>query len=150
MTAYRIAKLPDFETKARAQKQAASLTESMIRDGSWKAQNFKPINFNARGAEIKAGQLHPLLKMREHFRNIFFQMGFQEMPTDTWCESSFWNFDSLFQPQQHPARDAHDTFFLENPVSAKQECIPGDYFERVKEMHQSGGGGGFGVFVLRV
>ena len=24
----------------------------------------------------------------------------------------FWNFDALFQPQQHPARDAHDTFFL--------------------------------------
>ena len=27
--------------------------------------------------------------------------------------SSFWNFDALFQPQQHPARDSHDTFFLQ-------------------------------------
>jgi phenylalanyl-tRNA synthetase alpha subunit len=35
------------------------------------------------------------------------------MPTDKWVESSFWNFDALFQPQQHPARDAHDTFFLD-------------------------------------
>lgn len=26
---------------------------------------------------------------------------------------SFWNFDALFQPQQHPARDSHDTFFLQ-------------------------------------
>ena len=34
------------------------------------------------------------------------------MPTNTFTESSFWNFDALFQPQQHPARDAHDTFFL--------------------------------------
>ena len=34
--------------------------------------------------------------------------GDQEMCGD--C--SFWNFDALFQPQQHPARDAHDTFFL--------------------------------------
>ncbi|KAM0067416.1 putative phenylalanine--tRNA ligase [Helianthus debilis subsp. tardiflorus] len=25
---------------------------------------------------------------------------------------SFWNFDALFQPQQHPARDSHDTYFL--------------------------------------
>lgn len=40
------------------------------------------------------------------------QMGFEEMPTNAWVENSFWNFDSLFQPQQHPARDAHDTFFL--------------------------------------
>lgn len=34
------------------------------------------------------------------------------MPTNRYVESSFWNFDSLFQPQSHPARDAHDTFFL--------------------------------------
>ena len=39
-------------------------------------------------------------------------MGFEEMPTNAYVESSFWNFDALFQPQQHPARDAHDTFFL--------------------------------------
>ena len=34
------------------------------------------------------------------------------MPTNNFIESSFWNFDALFQPQQHPARDQHDTFFL--------------------------------------
>ncbi len=39
-------------------------------------------------------------------------MGFEEMPTNNYIESSFWNFDALFQPQQHPARDAHDTFFI--------------------------------------
>ncbi|NXD46730.1 SYFA ligase, partial [Copsychus sechellarum] len=37
---------------------------------------------------------------------------FTEMRTDNFVESSFWNFDALFQPQQHPARDQHDTFFL--------------------------------------
>ena len=30
---------------------------------------------------------------------------------------SFWNFDALFQPQQHPARDAHDTFFVTSAPS---------------------------------
>lgn len=34
------------------------------------------------------------------------------MPTNNYIESCFWNFDALFQPQQHPARDAHDTFFV--------------------------------------
>lgn len=51
-------------------------------------------------------------QVRSQFRKIFMQMGFEEMPTNAWLENSFWNFDSLFQPQQHPARDAHDTFFL--------------------------------------
>ena len=41
---------------------------------------------------------------------------FEEMPTNRYVESSFWNFDALFQPQQHPARDAHDTFFLQGLV----------------------------------
>ena len=39
-------------------------------------------------------------------------LSFSEMPTNNFVESSFWNFDSLFQPQQHPARDQHDTFFM--------------------------------------
>jgi phenylalanyl-tRNA synthetase alpha chain len=39
------------------------------------------------------------------------------MPTNNFVESSFWNFDALFQPQQHPARDAHDTFFLSGTLS---------------------------------
>ena len=35
---------------------------------------------------------------------------------------SFWNFDALFQPQQHPARDAHDTFFLTSKRPALVVC----------------------------
>jgi len=38
------------------------------------------------------------------------------MPTNKFVESSFWNFDALFQPQQHPARDLQDTFFLKGKV----------------------------------
>ena len=52
------------------------------------------------------------MQVRSQFRKIFTQMGFEEMPTNNYVENSFWNFDALFQPQQHPARDAHDTFFL--------------------------------------
>jgi phenylalanyl-tRNA synthetase alpha chain len=69
-------------------------------------------------------------------------MGFQEMPTNRYVESSFWNFDSLFQPQSHPARDAHDTFFLSTP----QKCltVPEDYYKRVEDMHENGGHGSIG------
>src|ERR1700722_7582083 len=69
-------------------------------------------------------------------------MGFEEMPTNNYVESSFWNFDSLFQPQQHPARDSHDTFFLTS--SATCRSLPDDYVERVKAMHEHGGAGSIG------
>jgi phenylalanyl-tRNA synthetase alpha chain len=37
--------------------------------------------------------------VRAEFRRILMNMGFVEMPTNRWVESSFWNFDALFQPQ---------------------------------------------------
>ena len=70
-------------------------------------------------------------QVRTQFRKIFTQMGFEEMPTNNYVESSFWNFDALFQPQQHPARDAHDTFFLNNPATTTTG-VPPDYLQRVK------------------
>ena len=60
------------------------------------------------------------------------------MVTNKWVESGFWNFDALFQPQQHPARDAHDTFFIKEPSFADAKKVPQDYMKRVKEMHEKG------------
>jgi len=82
------------------------------------------------------------MKMREEMRKILLKMGFEEMPTNRYVESSFWNFDSLFQPQQHPARDAHDTFFLKQPNESKIEDE--EYLERVKKVHSEGGYGSIG------
>lgn len=64
------------------------------------------------------------------------------MPTNKWVESSFWNFDSLFQPQSHPARDAHDTFFIKEPATTVS--VPNEYYDRVKLMHEKGGSGSIG------
>lgn len=77
-----------------------------------------------------------VLQVRSQYRKIFTAMGFQEMPTNNYVESSFWNFDSLFQPQQHPARDAHDTFFLTSPATS--DTFPEDYLQRVKVCGQTG------------
>lgn len=62
------------------------LTPEMLDDGSWKTANFKPYNFNALGASQNAGALHPLNKVREEFRKIFFNWDFVEMPTSRYAE----------------------------------------------------------------
>jgi phenylalanyl-tRNA synthetase alpha chain len=80
--------------------------------------------------------------VRAEYRQIFLEMGFTEMPTNNYVESSFWNFDALFQPQQHPARDAHDTVFVSDPPEATQ--FPADYLQRVKKVHSQGGFGSQG------
>ncbi|KAF2138318.1 uncharacterized protein K452DRAFT_328861 [Aplosporella prunicola CBS 121167] len=98
--------------------EVTDLTADMLADGSWESANFKPYNFNALGAPQNAGALHPLNKVRAEFRNIFFNQGFVEMPTARFVDSGFWNFDALFVPQQHPARDMQDTFFISDPAAA--------------------------------
>jgi phenylalanyl-tRNA synthetase alpha chain len=130
--------------EAGLQKQEADLTKELLADESWEKAKFKKYNYQTLGKEVNNGALHPLLRVRTQFREILLELGFQEMPTNNFIESSFWNFDSLFQPQQHPARDAHDTFFLDNPKYSKvQEFYP-DYFKRVKEVHEIGGYGSIG------
>jgi phenylalanyl-tRNA synthetase alpha chain len=135
-----ITKGPEFTTVLK--KLETDLTSDMLASGAWKDLKFKDYNFEALGAPPAAGHLHPLLKVRTEVVANFVQMGFQEMPTNNYVESSFWNFDALFQPQQHPARDAQDTFFITNPaVSTK---FPADYLQRVKDAHEKGGNGSIG------
>ncbi|KAL3909172.1 MAG: hypothetical protein SGILL_008192 [Bacillariaceae sp.] len=128
--------------KPQRVKKSADLTKEMLDSGAWETAEFKPYNFLVLGEKVGGGYLHPLLKVRAEFRKILMQMGFSEMPTNKWVESSFWNFDTLFQPQSHPARDAHDTFFIKEPASTVS--VPEEYYERVKKMHEVGGAGSIG------
>jgi phenylalanyl-tRNA synthetase alpha chain len=138
---YRLEKGPQFALVLK--ELATDMTTDMIMHDHWKHHIFKKYNFaNAQGILPQGGHLHPLMKVREQFRQIFFEMGFTEMPTNRFIESSFWNFDALFQPQQHPARDLHDTFFIENPALATQ--FPMEYVKRVKQVHEMGGYGSMG------
>jgi phenylalanyl-tRNA synthetase alpha chain len=114
----------------------------LLFSGDWKDLEFKDYNYGAQGQPIAKGYVQPLMEVREAIENIFIMMGFTEMPTNKFVESSFWNFDALFQPQQHPARDSHDTFFLKAPAATRQ--LPEDYLEKVKQVHQSGGYGSKG------
>jgi phenylalanyl-tRNA synthetase alpha chain len=66
--------------------------------------------------------MHPLRKIIEETRHAFLEMGFEEVASPM-VESAFWNFDALFQPQDHPARDMQDTFYMREPAEAP---LPGE------------------------
>ncbi|GAU45381.1 hypothetical protein TSUD_90010 [Trifolium subterraneum] len=104
---YSVKKGPNYAPKRK--KVVTDLTRENFQSGEWKEIEFKEYNYSAKGQPLEGGSLHPL----------------------------FWNFDSLFQPQQHPARDSHDTFFLETPSTTKK--LPEDYVQRVKQIHEFGG-----------
>ena len=132
---YKVSKGTDFSVDLI--KPETELTSEMISSGSYKDLKFKPLNFNSQGALPESGALHPLNKIKQEFRQIFFNMGFTEMPSNQYVESSFWNFDALYVPQQHPARDLQDTFYLKNPLTSD---LPEDkeYIKNIKAVHEQG------------
>ncbi|WVR04844.1 phenylalanine-tRNA ligase, alpha subunit [Kwoniella sp. DSM 27419] len=138
---FSVAKGAQFSTEVK--QLETDLTVEMLQSGAWKDSSFKQYNFAAAGQPTDGGALHPLLKVREEFRNIFFDMGFTEMPTNRFVESAFWNFDAMFVPQQHPAREMQDTFYVKDPVKALKPADT-EYYERVRKIHEEGGYGSIG------
>lgn len=137
---YKLSKGPRFSLLLP--KLCSDITTQMIIQNTWQTLKFKKFNANAKGKEIEAGNLHPLMKVRTQFAQVLLEMGFQEMPTNQYVESSFWNFDTLFQPQSHPARDYQDTFFIKNPPIAQ---IPNkEDWEKIRNVHEKGGYGSKG------
>lgn len=57
------------------------------------------------------GRPHPLVRVQQEICDIFKSFGFDQVE-GTDFESDYYNFRGLNFPEDHPARDAHDTFYL--------------------------------------
>jgi phenylalanyl-tRNA synthetase alpha chain len=117
----------------------------MIKTGQWvekdgglyldyRGSTYRPRPYDVTLAadRIFPGKKHPYQRLIDFMRDIMLEMGFVEIKGQI-VQSSFWNFDALFQPQDHPAREMQDTFYLDSLAD-----IPD--FTRVKEMHECGRG----------
>lgn len=63
-------------------------------------------------APLPTGSFHPLTQTLEEMKQIFFRLGFN-IADGPEIEDDFHNFTALNFPQNHPARDEQDTFFIE-------------------------------------
>jgi len=59
------------------------------------------------------GSLHPINQVKDYLINMLAQMGFHEVDGPE-IESEEFNFDMLNIKKSHPARQMHDTFYIEN------------------------------------
>ena len=65
------------------------------------------------GRGLSVGGLHPVTRTMERVEQIFRAQGF-EVADGPEIETDFYNFTALNQPENHPARSMHDTFYLED------------------------------------
>jgi len=107
------------DIKSRAEKfvgtEVAELTPELVSTGMWKKVKIKPYNVTTVGQRISPGKRQPYAAFLDNVRRKLVSLGFCEMKGPL-IESEFWNFDALFQPQSHPARDWADTYQLEEPA----------------------------------
>jgi phenylalanyl-tRNA synthetase alpha chain len=101
-------------------------------------QRLRPFDFDVPVAVPAPGKPHPLTQLFEEVRDVFWSLGFSEIAGD-FVESAFWNMDALFIPQDHPAREMQDTFYLKEPAT---QPVPAGLFATVQKVHQAGGGTG--------
>ncbi len=97
---------------AQAPDEINVLDRNTIVNGLWKTRPIRKYDISQEVESEQVGKRHMVMAFRENIRNIFSQMGFEEMEGSV-VESAFWNFDALFQPQDHPARELADTFYLD-------------------------------------
>jgi phenylalanyl-tRNA synthetase alpha chain len=114
------------------------LTNDDLKNKNWENKQFRYYDINLETPNLKMGRAHPTHKANEILTDIFVEMGFSEMEGPI-VESEFWCFDALWIPQDHPARDAQDTFFLEG------ECIVDKKLsEQIGKIHEEGIENGIG------
>ena len=93
-------------------REVSQLTPDMLRSGKWKDVEFRRYDVNTFAPTPSGGRVHPVTNIIERIRRIFLDMGFSEI-TGNYAELELWNMDALFIPQDHPAREEHDTFYVE-------------------------------------
>ncbi len=116
--------------------EVTELTTDLLVSGRWREVGFRPYDVTLPGTRIAVGKEHPFRQILERTRTVFLEMGFEETASP-WVESGFWDFDALFQPQDHPARDMQDTFYVARPDRAR---LPDDALvAEVAATHENGG-----------
>ena len=63
------------------------------------------------GRGLGIGGLHPVTRTMERVEQLFRSLGF-EVADGPEIETDYYNFTALNQPENHPARSMHDTFYL--------------------------------------
>lgn len=91
------------------------ITAEILNSGKWKNEKFTEIDVSSPVRSHGIGRTHPLTDIINEIREIFVSMGFSEIE-GSMIQSCFWNFDILFTPQDHPARDMQDTFYVSNLI----------------------------------
>ncbi|MGA8180772.1 MAG: phenylalanine--tRNA ligase subunit alpha [Desulfobacterales bacterium] len=81
------------------------------------------IDVSLPGRVTSRGSLHPITQISQKICDIFTRMGF-DVAEGPEVETDYYNFEALNIPQNHPARDMQDTFYISNTIVLRTHTSP--------------------------
>ena len=119
-------------TKNKINKLLSDKKEELEKISQRKSAQENKIDITMSGRHISLGAKHPLYKIWEEIEDIFIRLGF-EIAEGPDIETEYYNFDALNTPEDHPARNLQDTFYLKNGNLLRTQTSPVQI--RVMENH---------------
>jgi len=110
------------------------MTPAILKAGLWKNRELRKYDVEINVPKIHGGKRHIVDQAIGEIKRIWLDLGFVEMKGSL-VQTSFWDLDALFVPQDHPARDEQDTFYIKDPKSGK---LPKEFADKVKQTHENG------------
>lgn len=129
-----IRRRPDFLVMVTTKSRTVSLSEQAKTIDTEKEETGA-IDVEANVPRLHAARTHPLKDTIDEIREVFVSLGFSEI-TGSLAQPSFWNFDALFTPQDHPAREMQDTFYIK--TKGAEKFASAAQIRGVSESHKKG------------
>ena len=106
-----LAGMDEYITKPVSLQEIKKVLQSIKEKEQQQRYESEKIDITMPPVKIRYGNLHPVTTVRNQLTDIFTSMGF-EVYEGTEIETDYYNFTALNTPQDHPARDMQDTFYL--------------------------------------
>ena len=111
------------EVRAKIEARISELQESQKSRELANALIKEKLDVTVPGKVRATGKLHPLTQVQRKMEDIFIGMGFSiaEGPE---VEYDYYNFQALNIPENHPARDTQDTFYITDKILLRSQTSP--------------------------
>jgi phenylalanyl-tRNA synthetase alpha chain len=114
---------------------ATQLTPDDLKAGAWRKKDYAGYDLETLNINYDYGKKHAYKEFLNEIKGKLVALGFKEARGPL-VELEFWNMDALFMAQDHPAREIHDVFQVDDP--ARGEILNQETLARVRKAHEEG------------
>lgn len=108
------------EVRQKLEAKIAEAAEKRKAEESARALKEEKLDVTVPGKAPEMGVRHPLAQVEKELCDIFCSMGF-EIAEGPEVETDYYNFQALNIPENHPARDTQDTFYISDNILLRSQ-----------------------------